>query len=201
MAWLLCDYGEVLSLPQPAADKKALEAAAAWDRGRGDFWDAYWRHRVGYDRADVTVSEYWSAVLGRPPAADQLQHLIDVDVAGWLHPNRATLDAIDRLKGRQVRLAILSNAPVEVAQAIRAARWLAPFTEKFFSCWLRAVKPEPAAYETVVNALGVAPEDVFFVDDRPTNVSAAAALGLRAELFEGPDQFDRLLSGLSEPRG
>jgi putative hydrolase of the HAD superfamily len=200
MAWLLCDYGEVLSLPQPPADRKALADAAAWDIGRGDFWEAYWRHRPGYDRGDVTARDYWNEVLGGAPSADQLQHLIDVDVAGWLHPNPGTLDAIDRLKGRGLRLAILSNAPVEVAEGIEAARWLAPFTEKFFSCRLRAVKPEPAAYQAVVEALGAVPEDVIFVDDRPANVSAAAALGLRAELFEGPEQLDRLASGLSERR-
>jgi putative hydrolase of the HAD superfamily len=200
MAWLLCDYGEVLSLPQPPADKRALEEAAEWDTDRGDFWEAYWRHRPGYDRGDVTSRDYWCEVLGRAPSADHLRHLIDADVAGWLHPNLRSLDAIDRLKGRGMRLAILSNAPVEVAEGIEAARWLAPFTEKFFSCRLRAVKPEPAAYQAVVDALGAMPEDIVFVDDRPPNVSAAAALGLRAELFEGPDQFDRLVSGLSEPR-
>lgn len=190
MAWLLCDYGEVLSLPQPAADRKALEEAAAWDPARGDFWEVYWRHRPGYDRGDVSVQAYWTEVLGRPPAPAQLQQLIEVDVAGWLHPNPESLQAIDRVKGRGLRLAILSNAPVEVAEGIEAARWLAPFSEKFFSCRLRAVKPEPAAYQAVLNALGAAPEDIVFVDDRPANVAAAAALGMRAELFQGPALFD-----------
>ena len=49
MTWLLCDYGEVLSLPQPAADRAAIEVAAG--RRGEEFWADYWRHRPDYDRA------------------------------------------------------------------------------------------------------------------------------------------------------
>ena len=60
------------------------------------------------------------------------------------------------------------------------------FTRRFFSCWLRAVKPEPAAYRAVLDALDARPEDVVFFDDRPANVAGAAELGIDARLFEHP---------------
>jgi putative hydrolase of the HAD superfamily len=92
-------------------------------------------------------------------------------------------------------LTILSNAPIEVAEEIDAAPWLAPFTKRFFSCYLRAVKPEPAAYQAVLDDLGARPEEVVFFDDRPANVAGAAAFGIDARVFEDPAQLDAVSAG------
>jgi putative hydrolase of the HAD superfamily len=190
VTWLLCDYGEVLCLAPPAADRAALEAAAGRD-GPG-FWADYWAHRAPYDRADLTVAEYWSIVLGTPPGAASLKKLIDADVAGWLHPNTAALAATARAAARGLRLALFSNAPVEVAAGIDAQRWLRSFEPRIFSCRLGAVKPEPAAFTAALAVLGCRPEEVVFFDDRPPNVAAARELGLRATLFTDPAQFDEV---------
>jgi putative hydrolase of the HAD superfamily len=195
VTWLLCDYGEVLSRPPTASDRAALAAAAGWDPVRGDFWEAYWVDRNPYDRADLTAAEYWRRLLGRPLVAAQLRQLTKLDTAGWLHPNPSSLAAAERARRRGLRLAILSNAPLEVANGIDAAPWLAPFTRRFFSCRLRAVKPEPAAYEAVLKALGSRPNDIVFFDDRPANVAAAAELGIDSRLFEDPDQLDAVATG------
>lgn len=192
MTWLLCDYGEVLCLPPSDADRAALAAAAQWEPAQGDFWAAYWADRVAYDRADLGVADYWARLLGRPPLPDQLDDLVALDTAGWLHPNVPALAAAERAGHRGLRLAILSNAPVEVANEIDDASWLASFSRRFFSCRLRAVKPEPAAYRAVLDALGAEPRDVVFFDDRPANVAGAADLGIDARLFEDPAQLDEV---------
>jgi putative hydrolase of the HAD superfamily len=192
MTWLLCDYGEVLCLPPTEQDRAVLATTAGWDtqdRG-GDFWDAYWVDRVAYDRADLTAQDYWARLLGRPPEPGQLDRLTKVDAAGWLHPNPLSLAAAQRAAQRGLRLAILSNAPIEVAREIDRAPWLAPFSPRFFSCDLGAVKPEPAAYQAVLASLGARPEEVVFFDDRPVNVTGAAALGIDARLFDDPAQLD-----------
>ncbi|HEY3811100.1 MAG TPA: HAD-IA family hydrolase [Acidimicrobiales bacterium] len=195
MTWLLCDYGEVLCLPPTAEDRAHLAAIAGWDPARGDFWSAYWVDRLAYDRADLTAAEYWAGVLGRPPAPDQLDRLTAADAAGWLHPNPLTIEAVQRAGRRGLLLAIFSNAPIEVAQRIDAAPWLAPFTKRFFSCYLRAVKPEPGAYQAVLEGLAARPEEVVFFDDKPANVAGAAAVGIDARLFEDPAQLDAVSAG------
>lgn len=189
MSWLICDYGEVLSEPPPDEDRAALEAAAGWSGSSEAFWEAYWIHRRGYDRGDVSAGEYWKSVLSRSVTDSQLTALIDADVAGWLHPNRRAIEAIGSLSDRGVQLALFSNAPVEVAAGIDAAPWMESFSRKFFSCYLRAVKPEPAAYRAVMDALKAQPGDVLFVDDRPVNVAGAEAVGIPAVLFKDPDQL------------
>ena len=192
MTWLICDYGEVLCLPQPTADKAAIVAAAAIAAAAGDFWKAYWRHRPAYDRADISAAEYWESVLGAAPSSPQLLDLVAADTASWLHPNMESIAAIDGLSERGIGLALLSNAPLEVAAGIDAAPWLESFAERFFSCHMKAVKPEPRAYEAVLDALGVAAGDVVFVDDRPANVHGARAVGMRAVLFDGPARLGTL---------
>lgn len=190
MKWLICDYGEVISLPQSAADLSAIEAAAGvtGDGGK-EFWEAYWRARPSYDRGDVTASEYWQAVTGRRFAGEELEQLARADVASWLHPNPQSISVVRELRARGVRLALFSNAPVELARDLEDAPWLESFPEKFFSCDLRAVKPDAAAYQAVLESLGARPEEVVFVDDRPANVAGARAAGITAFVFESPAQL------------
>lgn len=192
MKRLICDYGEVLCTAPPAEDRTRLEEATGWSGPAEEFWAAYWRERPSYDRADVTAAQYWEAVLGRRLEEGRLAEVTAADTAGWLHPNVRSLEAAERLASKGVALALFSNAPVEVAAGIDAAPWLDAFSRRFFSCALRAVKPEPAAYEAVLADLGARPGEVVFVDDRPANVAGAEAAGITAVLFEGPGTFDSL---------
>ncbi|MDQ2742213.1 MAG: HAD family phosphatase [Chloroflexota bacterium] len=190
MTWLLCDYGEVLSQAQPASERAALVAASGM--GELDFWGAYWTHRPAYDRADISVEDYWAAVLGRPVAPQQVRELTAIDVASWLHANPAAVASATRAGQRGYRLAILSNAPVEVAVAIDHAPWLAAFQPRVFSCRLRLSKPDPAAYHKILDHLAAEPEEIVFFDDRPENVATAKAVGIRAHLFTDASQLDGL---------
>jgi putative hydrolase of the HAD superfamily len=165
MIWVLCDYGEVLSLPRPLPARLALEEVAG--RLGPEFWATYWQHRPGYDRGDTTVIDYWSAVLGFRPDRRKLARLIELDVAGWLHTNANTLAATWRAAERGLRLAILSNAPHEVADAVDAASWASAFSSRLFSSRLRAVKPERGVYLATLRALDADPSQVTFFDDRP----------------------------------
>jgi len=187
--WLVCDYGGVLSADQPSDDRTALVECAGLDPS--SFWAVYWRHRPGYDRADVTAEQYWTQVLGATPSEPQLESLVRVDVASWSHPNPDALAAAGRSAARGFGLALLSNAPVEVARGLESLSWLAPFGRRFFSCDLGTVKPEPAIYLAVIHALGDDPAELVFFDDRDDNVVAAAQLGIDAHKFTVPSQLDR----------
>ncbi len=190
-SWLLCDYGQVLSTAPPEEEWDRLRLAVG-GLSPSDFLAAYWDHRPAYDRADLSAAAYWKLVTGDEPDADRLARIIRLDTAVWLHPDRPSVEAAVAAAGRGHRLAIFSNAPVEVAAAIDRLEWLEPFEARFYSCDLRAVKPEPAAYRQVLEGLGAAPGEVFFVDDRAANVDAARSAGIRAEVYSGPEVFDRL---------
>jgi putative hydrolase of the HAD superfamily len=121
-----------------------------------------------------------------------LETIVDADAASWVHPNRLSLSAASRAAERGLRLAIFSNAPVEIAKAVDSRDWLAEFFPRMFSCNLRTVKPEPAAYLAVLEALKADPGEVVFLDDREENVIAARNVGMRAEVFTDPLQFDEV---------
>jgi putative hydrolase of the HAD superfamily len=188
MRWLLCDYGEVLCLPPSQPDQEALEAEAG--SGGPRFWAPYWQHRPGYDRGQLDTVTYWTRVFGRAPRASHVQRLHETDTIMWSRPNQSSIDAAQRTAALGLRLAVLSNAPAELADRFDRLPWLDPFAPRLFSGRLGMVKPEPAIFVAALEALDARPGDVIFVDDRPENVEAALRLGLRATLFTRPGQLD-----------
>nr|MDT0659720.1 HAD family phosphatase [Micromonospora sp. DSM 115978] len=177
--WLLLDYGNVISLPQPAEDIAALAALAQVPTGA--FSERYWRHRIAYDLGQPS-HRYWGDVLGRPldPADPLVADLDRADAASWSHLDPDLVGLLDDLAGQGRGLALLSNAPHPLADLIDASGWARSLTHRFYSCRLGLAKPDPAVYRAVLAGLGVAPRDVTFLDDRPENVAAAASLGIDA---------------------
>lgn len=179
--WIVFDYGCVLSLPQPADDWAALVAGSGMTTG--EFAAGYWKHRLAYDRGDVDAVGYWSAVLGRRADAETAAELDRLDLLSWQHRNAGTFSIVEQLADNGARLALLSNTPEPLAQAMAAASWAPLFSRHFYSCRIREVKPNAAIFEHVLSELGAEPDHVTFVDDRLENVDGAAALGIRALHF------------------
>ncbi|MFY1636065.1 HAD-IA family hydrolase [Solwaraspora sp. WMMB335] len=178
-SWLVFDYGQVISLPQPSAAVAAMAETAGLPLA--EFTRRYWRHRDEYD-GGCSPQRYWSQVVGRPLAAEAplVTDLDRLDVASWSHLNSQTLDLLDAFTAAGHRLALLSNAPASLATAIEAAAWAAGFEHLLFSCRLALAKPDPAVYRALLRRLGAQPSQVTFVDDRVENVRAAARSGITA---------------------
>jgi putative hydrolase of the HAD superfamily len=190
--WLLCDYGEVLAMAPSSVHRSALETEA----GAGpEFWATYWEHRPAYDRSDLDTIHYWTKVLGYAPEFVHLRRLIGLDIVMWSQPNHPSLAAIGRAAERGVKLALLSNAPAELADRFDKLPWLAALNPRLFSGHLGIIKPEPAIYAIALDALRAEPQEVTFIDDRQENIEAAKRAGLQAELFIHPDQIDCVNQG------
>jgi putative hydrolase of the HAD superfamily len=186
-AWVVFDYGGVVCTYQPDADVAALASAAGV--GVPEFQGAYWAYRLSHDRAELDGTAYWAkvaAALGRSFPASQTAELIRLDIASWVHLQAGTVALIEDLAAAGHRLALLSNAPAEIAEVVAALPVARHFSHCAFSCYLRSVKPEPDCYRAVLAMLGARPADVVFLDDRPENVAAAVALGMRGVHFTTP---------------
>lgn len=73
------------------------------------------------------------------------------------------------------------------------------FLNEFDRAWVSGrmgvIKPDPAIYAAVEADCGLAPEALFFTDDKPENIAAAAARGWQVHLFDGPQRLaDRLVA-------
>lgn len=49
-------------------------------------------------------------------------------------------------------------------------------------------KPDPKIYKMVIEKLGIAPEEMVFVDDLSRNIEAARKLGMHAIHFQKRDE-------------
>lgn len=186
MTWVMFDYGGVICSPQPEQELAAM-AAVAGSRVT-QFRDAYWARRLAYDLAELTAAEYWRATVeqvgGRWDRALSAE-LSSLDTASWMHLQPGTVGLIEDLAARGTRLAVLSNAPCDIAESVAALPVSRHFEHLLFSCHLRAAKPDPLCFRKALARLGADPADVIFTDDRADNVDTAARLGIHAIRFTG----------------
>jgi len=158
MTWVLFDYGGVICTPQPDSDVARLAGAAGVPVPA--FRDAYWAHRLDYDRAELDGTTYWQKVaagVGRSFTTAQVAELIRLDIASWLHLRAGTVALIEDVAAAGYRLALLSNAPAETAEVVAGLPVAAHFEHCAFSYSLRSVKPEPECYRAVLAMLVPAP--------------------------------------------
>lgn len=188
MKWVLFDYGEVLT--HPPSTEVGEQFAAEFDVPVARFWPAYWHGREPYDRGAVDAAGYWRSVAEQldTAAPADLDRLVALDVRAWSDVNPESLALLEALTP-DTPLAMLSNAPIELAEKVDAAPWADLFRHRFFSARLGVTKPDPRIFEQVCELLGTRPADVLFVDDREVNVAAAAAVGIRAVRFTGVEQL------------
>ncbi len=184
MTWVLFDYGNVICQPQPERDVARLAELAGCPVA--DLLPPYWAYRLDYDRAALDVTSYWQQVaadLGRSFTGPQIAELSKLDAGSWLHLRPASVDLVAALAMAGLRLAVLSNAPEDTAQAVSALPVAAHFEHLMFSCYLKLAKPDPECFRAALAVLRAEPADVIFLDDRPDNVAGAAALGIRSAQF------------------
>jgi len=67
------------------------------------------------------------------------------------------------------------------------------FDKIFLSFQLGLIKPDKKIYNLVVQELEVAPEEIFYIDDRPELVESAKSLGIQGCVFTN---FSQLISDL-----
>jgi putative hydrolase of the HAD superfamily len=91
-----------------------------------------------------------------------------------------TLDALDHLRAGGARLALVSNATAEAAEAWPACALAARFDVAVFSSAVGFGKPDPRIYRAAADGLGAAPADCVYVGDGADGeLAGAVAVGMR----------------------
>jgi len=167
---------------------------------------------------EEVLALYREASLGRLGAADLWKALglggeypnIEAEyLAGSLRLDPLFKEAAREL-GAWADLGLFSNDLAEWSAGLRAIHGL----ENLFSCILISGeaglrKPDPRACRLLIERAGRPAASIVFIDDRPTNLEAAAEAGMRTILFrrEGaPDPradvgficYDAIISGMPE---
>jgi putative hydrolase of the HAD superfamily len=197
---VIFDYGNVLCHPQQPSDVENMARASGMTTSR--FRELYWKFRMRYDRADLNADSYWGSVAGqegRVFSPQQIAALVALDTESWVRPNETTFRWVEELRRSGLRLAVLSNMPLELSRYLRDnCDWVRWFDPLIFSCDVARVKPEPAIYQTCLERLRLAPQEVLFLDDLAVNIEGAARLGIHGIVFDTVERISTLVAGKFE---
>lgn len=176
---VLCHYdlGRRLRSLAALADVTARDVrAAVWDSGFEDLAD-----QGGYAEIENYLKEF-SARLGHPITLDQWIEARRIA----MEPKEDVLELAGKL-AKQAKLAIYTNnGPVvkeHLGQLFPKAAEI--FSQRFCSYEFGTKKPDPKSYTKLLDILGQAPQDCWFIDDKKSNVEGARLAGLRAYHFTG----------------
>ncbi len=199
---VIFDYGMVLTgQPDPAAHAALLRITGLSPER---FEPLYWTDRHAYDEGKLTGLAFWEKFLrdaGLPPNQAAVQELNLWDARMWTVQNPAMLAWQLALRQRGLLTAILSNMGDNVLENIeREFDWIRRFDVLVWSFQLGIAKPDPAIYRHTLEQLGVQPQEALFIDDKPVNVEAARALGMRAIEFSTLERLraDLIADGMDE---
>ena len=141
------------------------------------FWEEYDRGTSTLDEVTATISRMTGRSVETCSAV--LQLAIDLQ-----EPVKPTERLVRDLKAAGYKLYVLSNMSREFIDFLRRFPVYGLFDGEVVSCEEGVVKPEPEIYRRLLGRYGLDPAQTLFIDDRPANIAAAAALGIRGQLFD-----------------
>jgi putative hydrolase of the HAD superfamily len=115
-----------------------------------------------------------------------------------LHPNPPMIELMRELKGRGLRMALLTNNVREWEPLWRS---MVPIDELFEvvvdSAFVGCRKPDPEIYGIVLDRIGLGGDQCLFIDDVEVNCEAARDLGMTAVHFRANEQaIEEIRAGL-----
>ncbi|WP_233218575.1 HAD family hydrolase [Deinococcus arcticus] len=150
-------------------DQWRARALTWWDLRSQAQEDAFW-------------ADYGTELTGRlglpPEAAAQLMATYPYEV--YMKPVPHAREVLLELRARGLKVGVLSNTLPSIDRTLRAVGLDDLVDVAVATCVVGVHKPDAGAYLHAAGALGVAPAEVLFVDDKAENVAAAQALGMQA---------------------
>ena len=142
---------------------------------------------------EITERDYWhirAAETGKLIGEDWRDMQSVVIRARGAEPDKVIRpemrETIARVKAAGFRLAILSNE-LDLFYGKDFRRKL-PLLDDFElivdATYTGILKPDPRAYQAVIEALGLSPGDCVFVDDQARNIRGAEAVGMKVVHFD-----------------
>ena len=197
------DFGAVLFTWRPAeilaevfparaaTPQQAAQLAQDW------FGHADWQD---FDRGLLEMDAVVQRVAHRLDLDPARVQALVASIGARLRPMTETLEVMQalhaqRVAGHGVRgLYFLSNMPRPYARELEQQHaFLRCFDGGVFSGDVRLSKPDAAIYQLLQSRYHLAPERTVFIDDLPTNVAAAQALGWQGIHFSSAAQLAEAL--------
>lgn len=124
-----------------------------------------WVERIGVELGNPAAAEEW----GRQPFT----------------PDAEILGLVDELRANGIRTAILTNGTDTIPAEVAAMGIDSHFEAVFNSAEIGWTKPDVRAFQHVLDAIQLAPQEVFFTDDSVGKLAGAETLGMPTHHFRG----------------
>ncbi len=141
------------------------------------FWSEYDRGTLSMEQVKDALCEYHGCTR------EVTEHHMATAI-GMQEEIAPTAALIADLKRAGYRLYVLSNMSREFIDFLRRKSVYRHFDGEVVSCDEHVIKPERAIYETLLSRYSLVPAETLFIDDRRSNVEAAAGLGIATLHFD-----------------
>jgi putative hydrolase of the HAD superfamily len=144
-----------------------------------------------WEKGLITIDEYLArTIFGQPRSFTPAEFVAAMKVESRLLPHTA-LGIVEALAAsEQVELGILSNESRELMDYRTETFGFQGYFDFFFcSAYVAMRKPSPRIYRLALDVLQAEPGEVLFIDDRSENAAAAAAVGMHAIRYKGPERL------------
>ena len=184
------DYGGVIAFFQDNQAIQDLANLAGIDASL--MRKIYWDNRSIYDEGLVDGYNFFKNILadvGVFADQDLLEKLVITDIESWAHVNPKSEELVRELKGRGVKIGMLSNIVPDFLNRIKERLPVFALMDcAVFSCDAGMVKPDKKIYQLLLSRLGCQADELVFFDDLDANVKAALDLGIHAFLWKSPEE-------------
>jgi len=124
-----------------------------------------WVERIGVELGNADAAEAWGSQPFR----------VDEEV----------LALVAELRANGIRTAILTNGTDTIPAEVASMNLAPHFETVFNSAEIGWTKPDVRAFQHVLDAMRLAPQEVFFTDDSASKLVGAEALGMLTHHFTG----------------
>ncbi|MGO9605135.1 MAG: HAD family hydrolase [Candidatus Binataceae bacterium] len=125
------------------------------------FEGLYRRLRPAYDRGQLNGPEYWTEIATAAHltlSAGNIRRLVRLDIRSWARLNVVLLGWLESLRAAGIRLALLSNMPIEERNHFgNVFPWFTRFDHLSISCDMGSAKPEVAIFRHCIEGLSARP--------------------------------------------
>jgi putative hydrolase of the HAD superfamily len=144
-------------------------------------------YESGYILGQGSVEEFWQILQSKTGIAGDLNSLF-LAIAARFAVRPRMFAMVRALRGRGYLTAILSDQTDWLERLDEALHFFQDFDRVYNSFHLSKGKRDATVFADVAKDLGLAPEQIVFIDDDPGNVERARSRGLKALLFLNEDQ-------------
>jgi epoxide hydrolase-like predicted phosphatase len=156
-----------------------------------DAWKKIREQSKAAHKAHIPENVFWKCIAEEYhlPLPEDWDAQHETVMLSCIHEIEGMRDLIQSYQQLGYQVALLSNVYTQQAAFLRRHGFYNDFSLVFVSSETGLEKPDPRAYQMMLDQIKVEPKNCIFIDDTQENVDAAKALGIDAILFLSPEQI------------